>query len=114
LDENLVTSNSSEIFICSMDVFVKKIHVFQLKGLCFAAEGFNGGGVEILLDSTQPSCCWKEGSFDQQDINTHGEVSDLIRFTKNISFAKSEALCDNTCFEKDNMALCEDFRFDSD
>jgi hypothetical protein len=74
-----------------MDIFVKKIHVLQLKGLCFAAEGFDGGGVEILLDSTQPSCCWKEGSFGQQDINTHGKVSNL-RLTKNISFSKSEAI----------------------
>jgi len=88
--------SSMWIFIFSMDIFVKKIHVLQLKGLCFAAEGFDGGGVEILLDSTQPSCCWKEGSFDQQDINTHGKMSDLIRFTNNIFFAKSEALCDST------------------
>lgn len=99
-----------------MDIFAK-IHVLQLKNLCFAAEGFDGGGVEILLDSTQPSCCWKKGSFDQQDINTHGKVSNL-RLTKYILCQESEATKkdrnDNTCFEKDNMALCEDFWFDSD
>uniref|UniRef100_A0A2N9I3L5 Ku70/Ku80 C-terminal arm domain-containing protein n=1 Tax=Fagus sylvatica TaxID=28930 RepID=A0A2N9I3L5_FAGSY len=49
----------------------------------FSVEGFDSGGVEILLDSTQPSCYWKEGGFGQQDINTHGKVSDL-RLTENI------------------------------
>lgn len=44
----------------------------------FAAEGSDRCGIEVLPNSTQLACCWKERGFNQQDIDPLGQIESAL------------------------------------